>query len=107
MNHNNNDNQNSTELEITVNCLVCASPINQNDTTYCQRCDTPHHQDCWEYNKGCAVYGCKQPELETQIINSKKTNLPIKINEPLSLKEKLIYGASVISTMSYILYLIS
>jgi hypothetical protein len=24
----------------------------------CPRCATPHHADCWEYNRGCSIYGC-------------------------------------------------
>src|SRR4051794_28869523 len=24
----------------------------------CSLCATPHHQDCWEYNRGCSIYGC-------------------------------------------------
>ena len=24
----------------------------------CPSCKTPYHADCWEYNNGCAVYGC-------------------------------------------------
>jgi hypothetical protein len=24
----------------------------------CHECDAPHHADCWEDNKGCAVVGC-------------------------------------------------
>ena len=26
----------------------------------CPGCHAPYHSDCWEYNKGCGVYGCPQ-----------------------------------------------
>jgi len=25
----------------------------------CSSCHTPHHKECWEENKGCTTYGCK------------------------------------------------
>ncbi len=24
----------------------------------CPQCDAPYHQECWEENQGCCVYGC-------------------------------------------------
>jgi len=24
----------------------------------CDRCNTPHHRDCWEFNRRCSTYGC-------------------------------------------------
>jgi len=28
------------------------------DLVVCTSCGTPHHAQCWEYNKGCAVFNC-------------------------------------------------
>jgi hypothetical protein len=37
---------------------VCARAVG-GDTTVCYACEAPFHRDCWEYNGGCAVYGCR------------------------------------------------
>jgi len=41
---------------------LCDSGVSSGDigeVIDCPRCDTPHHKECWDYNDGCAVYGCK------------------------------------------------
>jgi hypothetical protein len=44
-----------------VLCPVCQSAVNSGEpTTACPQCHSPHHQDCWDYNKGCGLYGCKE-----------------------------------------------
>lgn len=35
----------------------------------CNSCKTPHHQDCWEENKGCTIYGCNQAPPEEEKIS--------------------------------------
>ena len=40
-------------------CPVCGDEITEDFTT-CPRCEVPHHRDCWEFSRGCAVYGCKK-----------------------------------------------
>ena len=43
-----------------AHCQVCGIAIEAGEVTRCSRCGTPHHIDCWNYNGGCAIYGCKQ-----------------------------------------------
>ena len=38
-------------------CPVCGEEIGA-APEICPACETPHHWDCWEYNGGCATYGC-------------------------------------------------
>lgn len=38
------------------NCAVCREAART--VFHCPDCATPHHPDCWEYNGGCAFYGC-------------------------------------------------
>jgi hypothetical protein len=47
-------------------CPICQSPVNSGvPMTACPVCRTRHHKDCWDYNKGCGLYGCTQaPETE-------------------------------------------
>ena len=46
-----------TELRPTT-CQVCGEALSEKAVVLCHRCKTPHHEDCWRYNRGCAVYGC-------------------------------------------------
>ena len=42
-------------------CAVCQSPVNDGEPAVsCPACSAVYHSDCWEYNTGCAVYGCSQ-----------------------------------------------
>lgn len=42
-------------------CLICSTPILETENSVqCDECHTKYHKECWEMNKGCAVYGCKQ-----------------------------------------------
>lgn len=42
-------------------CAVCQTPVKQGeDLVNCPGCNAPYHRECWEYNKGCGVYGCAQ-----------------------------------------------
>lgn len=43
-----------------VHCQVCGIAIDAGEITRCSRCGAPHHTDCWNYNGGCAIYGCKR-----------------------------------------------
>lgn len=41
-------------------CKICCGPIEDpRRRVVCAVCRTPHHDDCWEFNGGCSVYGCK------------------------------------------------
>jgi hypothetical protein len=44
--------------ETEVNCLVCGSSLLEGRLVRCPACDTAHHEECWEYNGGCATYAC-------------------------------------------------
>lgn len=37
---------------------VCALCGTEDAGRACTRCQTPHHQDCWDYGGGCSIYGC-------------------------------------------------
>ncbi len=38
-------------------CQVCGCGLDQ-EIVACSKCRTPHHEDCWNYNRVCSVYGC-------------------------------------------------
>jgi hypothetical protein len=47
-------------------CAICQSPLGPEDLkTTCSACHAEYHQDCWQENGGCAVYGCSQvPQVQ-------------------------------------------
>lgn len=38
-------------------CPVCGQGF-VDEPRRCDACGTPHHEDCWAFGGGCAVYGC-------------------------------------------------
>lgn len=38
-------------------CPICNG--HDNRTKQCHKCETWYHNDCWEYNDGCGIYGCQ------------------------------------------------
>lgn len=48
-------------------CPFCKTEIKEEDTVkICPVCGVPHHERCWEENKGCATFGCSEQRHETQ-----------------------------------------
>jgi predicted RNA-binding Zn-ribbon protein involved in translation (DUF1610 family) len=42
-------------------CAICQSPLGADETkAACPDCAAVYHADCWQENRGCAVYGCPQ-----------------------------------------------
>lgn len=40
-------------------CPICQAPIEPDEPKVtCVGCSTAYHEACWEYNRGCAQYGC-------------------------------------------------
>lgn len=40
-------------------CVYCQAPIGGTETpATCPACEASHHIECWDENRGCAVYGC-------------------------------------------------
>ena len=47
------------EVDIAPTCEVCGKPFDADTAIVrCDTCKTLHHLDCWQYNRGCAVYAC-------------------------------------------------
>jgi hypothetical protein len=41
-----------------ITCGVCGDEVAEDVGVACLRCSSPHHSDCWDFNQGCAVFGC-------------------------------------------------
>ncbi len=46
----------SSEI-LLASCGVCGDDL-LGPQTHCKVCESRYHKDCWDYNHGCAVYGC-------------------------------------------------
>lgn len=48
-------------------CPVCSTELSGDKLVTCELCQTPHHQDCWEWWGRCATYACTglKREVET------------------------------------------
>ena len=46
-------------------CPYCKTEIKEGeDVKVCPECGIPHHAACWEENKGCTTFGCKEQHYE-------------------------------------------
>lgn len=39
-------------------CQVCGEVRDDSPTVECERCQTPHHRDCWDYVGRCSTFAC-------------------------------------------------
>lgn len=51
-------------------CPFCKTEIKEGDNVkVCPACNIPHHEGCWEENKGCTTFGCSEQHYEAQGTN--------------------------------------
>lgn len=51
-------------------CPFCKTEIKEGDAVkVCPACNIPHHEGCWEENKGCTTFGCSEQHYEEQHTN--------------------------------------
>jgi predicted RNA-binding Zn-ribbon protein involved in translation (DUF1610 family) len=51
----------ATQAAAGALCAICQSPLTPHESTVtCPDCAAVVHEDCWQFNKGCGVYGCSQ-----------------------------------------------
>lgn len=78
-----------------IKCRVCGEPEcpekDGRDIVYCAKCATPHHHDCWHYNKKCAIFGCEGTEFQS------KAELPPPVVPPVSEYMKIMPWAAVLA----------
>jgi len=67
---------------MTPCCRVCGTEL-VGELVSCERCQTPHHKDCWEYWGRCATYGCASPEPRPE-------PRPAIAEEPMSLEVRSV-----------------
>jgi hypothetical protein len=47
----------AVETVASSECPVCGHAV-EGGGHPCPRCSTPHHEDCWKYSGGCAIFAC-------------------------------------------------
>ncbi len=63
-------------------CPFCKTEIKEGDSVkVCPSCGIPHHESCWEENKGCTTFGCSEQHYEAQGTNP--TDVCPKCGTPL------------------------
>lgn len=63
-------------------CPFCKTEIKEGDAVkVCPSCGIPHHEACWEENKGCTTFGCSEQHYEEQHTNP--TDVCVKCGAPL------------------------
>ena len=51
-------------------CPFCKTEIKDGEAVkVCPSCSIPHHEGCWEENKGCTTFGCSEQHYEAQGTN--------------------------------------
>ena len=79
------------EIE-TITCPVCGD-VDDDTSMSCFLCNTLHHNDCWQFNGGCATFGCKEESIrqnrctlcgtqETRALDVAQTPIILKAYEP-------------------------
>ena len=62
-------------------CPYCQTNIKSDkEARNCETCHAPHHKECWEENKGCTTYGCRENPATKKTIRETSVdvgNLPI------------------------------
>ena len=52
---------------VKQHCPYCADAAPDGGVHDCPTCGAPHHEDCWQENGGCAVFGCASaPRADAQ-----------------------------------------
>src|SRR5438067_10780575 len=69
---------------MTPCCRVCGTEL-AGELVSCERCQTPHHQDCWEYWGRCATYGCSEAALPV-------VRPPVSADEAATLEVRSVAG---------------
>lgn len=63
-------------------CPFCKTKIKEGDAVkVCPSCGIPHHEACWEENKGCTTFGCSEQHYEEQHTNP--TDVCVNCGAPL------------------------
>src|SRR5215469_7055403 len=58
-------------------CPYCRMPFDQTGPArvFCTACGTPHHEDCYQENGGCTVFGCSRAPADDPKLQVSQSDL--------------------------------
>ncbi|HEX3153629.1 MAG TPA: NINE protein [Candidatus Angelobacter sp.] len=72
-------------------CPYCRMPFDEASPpkVFCTSCCTPHHEDCYQENGGCTVFGCKRapaddPKLQVSQSDLSAVSVPVQQYAPVA-----------------------
>jgi TM2 domain-containing membrane protein YozV len=72
-------------------CPYCRVPFDEASPpkVFCTACGTPHHEDCYQENGGCTVFGCKcapadDPKLQVSQSDLSAVSMPVQQYAPVA-----------------------
>lgn len=71
-------------------CPYCRMPFDEASPPriFCTACGMPHHEDCYQENGGCTVFGCKrapadEPKVQVALSDLSAVSVPVQQYVPL------------------------
>jgi len=72
-------------------CPYCRTPFEETGPpkVFCTACGTPHHEDCYQENGGCTVFGCSRapaddPKLQVSQSDLRAIVVPVPTAAPVA-----------------------
>src|SRR6185437_6280307 len=72
-------------------CPYCRMPFDEASPPkiFCTACGMPHHEDCYQENGGCTVFGCKcapadDPKLQVSQSDLSAVSMPVQQYAPVA-----------------------
>jgi len=72
-------------------CPYCRMPFDEASPPkiFCTACGMPHHEDCYQENGGCTVFGCKcapadDPKLQVSQSDLSAVSMPVQQYAPIA-----------------------
>jgi TM2 domain-containing membrane protein YozV len=64
-------------MSATVVCPYCRMPFDESGPPmiYCTACGVPHHEDCYQENGGCTVFGCARAPADDPKLQVSQSDL--------------------------------
>ncbi len=71
-------------------CPYCRMPFDEASPPkiFCTACGMPHHEDCYQENGGCTVFGCKRapaddPKVQVSLSDLSAVSVPVQQYAPV------------------------
>jgi hypothetical protein len=70
-------------------CPYCRGEISPSEHLSCSTCKSPHHEECWQENGGCTVYGCSEAPADEAPIRIGSADLGPREQEETTFRENI------------------